>query len=174
TLMIASVSFFLGSCNGQAKPPDSSNYFIQIKEQAEAMAQLLLKKDFKSFAKFTHPKIVEMMGGEQKMIEGMEKDLKEMESQGTGFLNVTIGEPSKVIVVNNELQSTVPQTIEMKVPNGRLVAKSTLIAISTDNGKTWYFIDTSGKDIQAMKKIFPNLSEELVISEKQQPIFYKD
>jgi len=167
-------SLFIGACNGQTKTADSSNYSKTVKEQAETMGQLLLKKDFKSFAKFTYPKIVEMMGGEQKMIEVMEKGSKEMESEGTSFLNVTIGEPTKIITMENELQCMLQQTIEMKVPNGRLITKSTLIAISTDNGKNWYFVDTSGKDIQAMKEALPNLSGELIIPEKQQPTFYND
>lgn len=46
---------------------------------------------------------------------------------------------------------------------GQPVTESTLIAISTDNGKNWYFVDTPGKDIQTMKKALPNLSGELVI-----------
>ncbi len=171
---IATIFFFalfLTACNGQTKNID---YSKTIKEQAELMGQLLIKKDFMSFSKYTYPKIVEMMGGRHKMVEVMEKESKEMLSEGTDFLNVTFGEPSKIITIGTELQCSVPQTIEMKVPNGRLIIKSTLISISIDNGKNWYFIDTSGGDIQTMKKALPNLSEELIIPEKTQPIFYQE
>jgi len=108
------------------------------------------------------------------MIEVLENGSKEMESDGTRFLNVTFGEPSRIIVIKNQLQCTLPRTIEMKVPDGRLVVKSTLIAISTDKGKGWYFVDASGKDIQTLRKTLPNLSEELSIPENQEPTFYKD
>ncbi len=165
------ISLFWTTCIGQTKTIDHSK---TIKEQADIMGELLLKKDFSSFTKYTYPKVIEMMGGKQKMIAIMELGSKEMLSEGTDFLNVTIGEPSKIITIGIELQCTVPQTIEMKVRNGRLVTESTLIAISTDNGKNWYFVDTPGKDIQTMKKALPNLSGELVIPKKKQPIFYAD
>ena len=169
-LFISFLTFFLffTACNGQ------SDYSKVIKEQAETMGQFLLKKDFGSFCKYTYPKIIGMMGGRKKMIETMDKETQKMLSEGTDFISVTLGEPSKITTIGNELQCTVPQTVEMKVPNGRLEAQSTLIAISIDKGKNWYFVDTSGKDIQTMKKILPNLSGELVIPEKTQPIFYPE
>jgi len=167
-------SFFLSACNGQTKSDKSSNYTETIKSQAETMRQLMLKEDFSAFAKFTYPKVIEMMGGKEKMVEVMKRGSQQMESEGTKFLNVTIGEPSKIITTGSELQCTLPQTIEMKVANGKLITKSTLIAISTNNGKNWYFLDTSGKNIQTMHKILPNLSTELVISDKKEPTFHKD
>lgn len=164
------VLLFVTICNGQTK----NDYSKTIKEQTEMMGQFFLEKDFMSFSKYTYPKIIEMMGGKHKMVEAMEMVLEEMTSNGTDFLNITFGEPSKIITVGSELQCTVPQTIEMKIPEGKLISNSTLIAISIDNGKNWYFVDTSGKDIQAMKKALPNLSEELVIPEKTQPMFYQE
>lgn len=97
-----------------------------------------------------------------------------MNADGFDFLNATLGNPSEIITINNELQCTLPQNIEMKVPNGRLVSQSTLIAISSNGGENWYFIDTSGKDIQAMKRMFSNLSEKLVIPQQDKPIFYEN
>ena len=138
------------------------------------MMQYLMKKDFQSFSQFTYPKVVEMMGGREKMIAALEEGTKQMEAQETYFKNAYFGEPSKILSVGNELQCIVPQTIEMKVPNGKLVTKTALIAISNDKGKKWYFIDSGGKDLSTLKNALPNLSEELVIPEKQEPAFYKD
>ena len=159
------------SCNGQTKSPDLSKV---VKEQAEKMAHFLIEKDFDSFNNYTYPKIIEMMGGKKAMVEVMERGSKEMESEGTKILKVTLGEPSKILTENKELQCTLSQEIEMKVSNGRLVSKSTLIAISTDNGEKWYFMDASGKDILTMKSMLPNLSAELIIPKQSTPVFYKD
>jgi len=166
--------FFFFSCLAQTKPIYPSQYSKAISKQARIMGKLLLKKDFKSFSKYTYPKVVEMMGGKKKMIEVLKEGLKEMESNGTKILSVTIGEPSQIVAIENELQCTVPETLKLKVQNGTLITISTLIAISIDNGKNWYFVDTSGEDIQSMKKNLPNLSLDLVIPEKVAPIFYKD
>jgi hypothetical protein len=62
----------------------------------------------------------------------------------------------------------------MKVPEGRIVSKATLIAISNNNGKKWYFVDTAGKDFQTMRKTFPNLNEGLIIPEKERPVLYNN
>jgi hypothetical protein len=113
--------------NVQTKSVDSLNYEKIIISQAQIMGQLLLKKNFNAFVKYTYPKVVEMMGGETKMIEVLEKGSKQMESEGVKFLNVTIGQPSKIIAIDNELQCTLPETIEMKVPGGKLITRSTLI-----------------------------------------------
>ncbi len=171
---ILSILFFvclLTACKGQTKNADYSKAII---EQAEMMGAFLVKKDFNEFCKYTYPKIVEMMGGKQKMIEVLENGVKEMQKEGTAFLKVSFGVPSDVITTKNELQCTMPQTIEMKVPDGRLVSQSTLIAISTDKGLNWYFVDTSGKDIETMKKTLPNLSAELVIPKKTKPLLYAE
>ena len=138
------------------------------------MGQFLIKKDYNSFTKFTYPKLIEMMGGKEKMIEQISKEFKKMNADGFDFINITFGNSSEIITTNNELQSTLPQNIEMKVPGGRLVSQSTLIAISNNGGKNWCFIDSSGKDIQAMKRIFSNLSEKLVIPQQDKPTFYEN
>jgi hypothetical protein len=62
----------------------------------------------------------------------------------------------------------------MRVPGGRIVSQSTLIGISNNGGENWYFIDTSGKDIQTMKRSFSNLSEKLIIPQQVKPIFYEN
>src|SRR5688500_18978548 len=119
--IIALFLLFSSACISQTKSIDSSKYADIIKEQADSMGQLLLKKDLKAFSKFSYPKIVEMMGGESKMIEVLEAGLSKMESEGTSFLNANFGEPSKIIIKGNEMQCTIPQQIEMKVLNGRLI-----------------------------------------------------
>lgn len=165
---------FLFSYNIHAMLPDSSVYSKRIKEQAKAMGDFMLKKDFKSFAKFTYPKALELMGGEENMIKLMEDGEKGMTENGSFFMNVTLGEPSKVVENAGELQCTIPQVIEMKVSNGTLLVKSTLIAISIDKGKNWSFLDTADKTISDMRKVLPNLSEKIYLPPSQEPIFHKD
>lgn len=156
---------------GFAQTQPASEYNQTIKKQAETMGQALLKKDFTTFVQFAHPAILTMAGGKQKMVEGLSQGLKAMEAQGGGILNVAVGEPSRVLTTKDGLQCTLPQVMDLKVPNGKLVSKSTLIAVSTDKGANWYFIDTSGKDLATMQKVIPSLSSELVIPPTEEPKF---
>jgi len=168
------MSIFLSTINfAQNKPDKSVTHKSSIKSQAEKMGSLLLKNDFEGFIKYTYPKVVEKLGGKKKMIAIMQNGSRQMESEGSKFLNVTIGNPGKILTVGSELQSSLPQTIEMQVSGGKLITKSTLIAISSDKGVNWYFIDTSGKDIHQMRKLLPNLSTQLLIVKAEKPTFYK-
>ena len=40
----------------------------EVKKQAKAMADAFIKEDYKTFLKFTHPTLIQVMGGENKMI----------------------------------------------------------------------------------------------------------
>jgi hypothetical protein len=99
--LIILLSLFFGVCNSQISPADSK-YLKKIKKQAKTMGQLFIKKDFRAFVKFTHPKVVEMMGGKKQMIDFMEKGLKQMESQEISFINITFGEPTKIFTAGND------------------------------------------------------------------------
>lgn len=164
-VLILTVALFLGGCK--------KDNAVVVKEQANQMGQALIKKDFKGFAKFTYPKIAEMMGGQEKMISEMQTGFQQMDAAGYAFEKITIGEPSKIVTAEKELQCIVPQTTVMKVPGGKQTIKSTLIAISTNQGKSWYFVDAAGKTIDQIKAALPNVSNTLVIPPMEEPVFEK-
>jgi hypothetical protein len=174
TFIFLPLLFIACTSNRQVRNDEASDYSHTIKEQAETMKNFLLKKDFKSFTSFTYPKVVQMIGGEAKMVEMLENGMRNTEAQGTVFLDVIMGEPSNVIKQGSELQCTIPQTLKMKVPDGKLTQKSTLIGISMDHGNRWYFVDVSGKDLAEMQRALPNLSSELIIPEKEEPVLEKE
>lgn len=63
----------------------------------------------------------------------------------------------------------------MKVPGGRATAKSFLLGISTDKGKTWTFVDGNGiGDEKVKRKLLPNLPAEFKLPKKEKPVFRKD
>lgn len=167
--ILISLMLLISICKGQ---PDTTNHSKMIKAQADRMAELFLNKEYGSFIEFTCPAIIEMMGGKQKMLESLELGMKKTAADGMEVLNFIMGQPSKVVTSGNELQCTITQTIEMKMPKGRMVTNSTLIGVSSDKGKSWTFFDSRGKDIQTLQKMIPNLSVQLVIPEEQQPLFY--
>ncbi|PBQ33788.1 hypothetical protein CNR22_19035 [Sphingobacteriaceae bacterium] len=138
-------------------------YKKEIVRQANQMNVFLLKKDYKSFIKYANPALVNKLGGEAEMIVALKNGFKEMKTAGNSITKILVDEPNKVLAVGNELQTTVTETLEMKVKRGLLITKSVLIVISKDAGKHWYFMDTSGKDLKTLRTEMPELSEELVI-----------
>lgn len=150
------------------------NYADIIKEKVEIMGQSFLQKDFHTFVEFTYPTVVEMMGGKQKIAEAIAQGIEAMEAEGNSFVEISFGEPSEMIIEKEELQCTISQALQLKVPGGKFMIQSTLIAISIDHGRNWHFIDTSDKDIQMIKSMLPSLSERLVIPPLSNPVFYPE
>lgn len=157
-----------------------NEYTQAILLQADKMGRAFITKDYEAFIKYSHPTTVVMMGGEENMLEYIKTNFGQIEAEGVTFLNVNFGAPTEIIPVQNkdlnilELQCTLPQMVEMKVPGGQLTASTTLIAVSRDNGLNWYFIDTSGNDIITMRKIIPTLSPDIVLPEQHEPSFIAD
>ncbi len=166
-LLFFSLGLFAVVSSGQ-----NQNSIIKI--QAMDMARALLKKDFPAFTKFMHPQVVAMAGGEDKMLQRMDTVNSIARQFGAEIKKILIGNPGNIVRYKKDLQVTLPQTTEMKTGFGNLTLETTLIGISKDGGKNWYFIDTSVYNVQDVKKAMPDLSPNLVIPPAKPPKFVPD
>ena len=146
----------------------------KIKEQAQQTANALLQGDYETLMKFTHPKVIELIGGRDKMMTLLKNGTVEMQQQGVSFESVAIGDPSPTVKAGDELHCLVPQTIFMKVPKGKLKTESHLLAVSQDNGRNWVFIDTVKLDENNIKMVLPNYNFDLKLPPKSKPLFIPD
>jgi hypothetical protein len=152
---------------------DDTGLKKRVKADVEEMNKAILKEDFGKIADLTHPKIVEMVGGRQKMISLMESGFKDMKANGVSFLSTKVEESSDPVMGGSDLFIVVPFILEMKAPGGKLRGKSFVIGMSSDKGQSWKYIN-GDVDIKKVKELFPNLPEKLKIPEKQKPVFEKD
>jgi hypothetical protein len=106
------------------------------------MAGLYRSGDYKGFVKCFHPVIVKAAGGEAKMIELLSGQEEQIKKQGIVINGIVFNPPSEIVKSKNELQCTISQQTELKSAKAKIITYTTLIATSTDNGKTWKFIDT--------------------------------
>jgi hypothetical protein len=161
--------FFYDTLTAQVITADSTCH-INVEKQATLMANLLVKKEYKEFSKYTYAPILKMMGGVANMAAYMEKSLTKMEEEeGFSITKVTIENSTKMIHIKNQVQCTLTEIIEMKHSDGKLIQQSTLIAISDDQGKNWGFIDTHGKSLKELQMTLKELSNELIIPKRQEP-----
>lgn len=157
-----------------------NQYRETILNEAGKMGKAFIAKDYETFAKFSHPTTIVMMGGHDTMMKFIKSNFEQLEAEGVSFLDVTFGEPTQIIPIQNkdlnvlELQCTLPQSVKMGVPGGKVTANTTLIAVSRDNGTNWYFADVSGNNLETMRKIIPTLSPKLVIPQQEEPVFVPD
>lgn len=143
-----------------------------LKTAAQHMGSALVNKEYATFVKSTYPKVLaNMQGGLEKMATDLKLQVEGMEKNNNKIIAAWPGEPTAIIDTAGEWQATIPQKMTMELDNGNLTTETTLIAISPDKGKTWYFVDAADRDINAVRTMFPNFSSKLVLEKSPEPVF---
>lgn len=142
-----------------------------IRGQALEMVRALQKKDFPTFSKYMHPKVLEMAGGTSKLIRQMDTMNVMAKQFGAEIKKINIGYPGTIVTYKKQLQTVIPEITELTSAFGDVAMETSLIAISDDEGKTWKFIDTSMTNVKELKKAMPDLSPNLVIPAMKPPKF---
>lgn len=145
------------------------NFSTTIKVQAMDMAGAFIKNDFAKFSKYMHPNIIQFAGGKEKMKAGMDSAYAAMKLFGVTFKRYWIGTPGEIVIYKNQLQGILPVSTVMKTPMGELFAESSMLVISEDKGKNWYFVDTNVYRADRIKNILPDISPKLVIPPMKKP-----
>jgi hypothetical protein len=139
-------------------------------EQAKAVAKAVLDEDYNKLVDGTHPKVVEIMGGKEKMIETTKVIMKNLKDMGFKFKSHTVGKPHEPVIDGKTAYLVLPTTLELTTPDSKIVTESYLLGMTTDGGKTWVFVDGAGMEQKAIKdKVFPKLPEGLKLPEKKPP-----
>jgi hypothetical protein len=152
-----------------ARKPPAPNHATTIKVQAMEVGTAFMNNDFNTFVQYMHPDIIAYAGGKEKMKEKMDSAYLMMKQFNVSFKKYWIGTPGPVIKYKNQLQAVLPESTIVVTPMGELSAETTMLVISYDNGKHWYFIDTNVYKADKLKNILPDLSPELVIPPRKKP-----
>jgi len=141
-----------------------------VKEQANIMARAVLKGDYKTLVDHMYPRLVTMMGGKEKMLAQANAGMAQLKAQGIVFENAKAGSPGKFYKAGKEIHCLVPETLTVKLPNGRITTQSYLLAVSGDGGKSWSFLDLNKSTIAQIPKLFPYFNPALKIPEPKVPV----
>jgi hypothetical protein len=142
-----------------------------VKDQARAACDALVSGDLDKFVGWTHPKLVQAMGGRERLVELLKTGQKEMAKQGIQLLSASIQSRVELAQGGDDRFAIVPYDLEMSVPAGRALVRTWLLGVSPDQGKTWTFIDGGKLNAAAIKEYFPNFPGKLALPAKQQPQF---
>ena len=142
-----------------------------IKTQAIEMGKALTNNDAENFQKYMHPKVIEKAGGPDKIKAYMDSGFARFKKFNGQITKITYGNPAEIVNFKKELQTTLPQTTEISTSLVNVVFESTLIAISQDKGKNWYFVDANMYQINETKGNLPEISPDLVIPPPTKPKF---
>lgn len=168
------LSLIICSCKSQNKSFNvDSTAKKNLETQVNQMTQAFISSDYETLVKFTYPAIVKKAGGIENSVAQIQKDVEDLKAQGVTFDSVSVGEPSIFVRAGEEIHTVIPQTQFLNVPRGTIKAESYLLAITQDQGKTWYFLDTAEIDSNNVRKILPNYNFDLKIPPSKEPVLIK-
>jgi hypothetical protein len=149
----------------------SQNMASVIKTQALEMARAIAKKDFEKVATFMHPNL-SSEAKKQMQAPGMMDSLnKAMAQFKPEVKSIIIGNPGEIVTHKKVMQALLPQEMEIKTTLLSVAFETTLVAISEDGGKKWYFVDANMYKQESVKTKLPELSPQLVLPAMKKPKF---
>jgi hypothetical protein len=138
----------------------------QIRKGAGDVGAALLAGNYGTVLDLTYPAIVEIMGGREEALGVIEKQMSTIREKGISLTSFKVGDPSEIKAGGSELFAAIPTTLEMKAPQTKIVANSYLVAVSSNQGKSWFYADGSNLTPELMNTIFPKFPKELKLPEK--------
>jgi hypothetical protein len=148
----------------------------QIRKLAAENSAALASGNYARLVDLTYPKVVEMIGGREKMIEMLRRGSEEMKAHGSAILAAEVGEPKEVVTAGDKQFAIVPMTVRIQVPEGTLRSTGFLISISEDRGKTWTFLDGAGitkepgKEREKLAQVIPDFPTQLSLPAREPPV----
>ena len=165
TIFIIHFSFFI------FHSVSAQQFSSKIKISAMEMSRALIAKKSSVFLQFMHPSMVKLAGGKAQLSVITDSALTVFEQFGGKISKINYGNPSEVVEYKKTMQSVLPQSTFLTSPLGDVELSSSLIAISTDKGANWTFIDTNLFGIDKIKSVMPDISPLLVIPKATAPKF---
>jgi len=148
----------------------------RIRQFAAENSAALTSGNYARLVELTYPKVVEMSGGRDKMIETLRRGSEDMKAHRSAILGAEVSEPKEVVTAGEKQFAIVPMTVRLQVPDGTLREKGFFIAVSEDRGKTWTFIvgtglvTEPGKEKQKLAQVLPDFPPQLSLPAREQPI----
>ena len=133
----------------------------EIRAAAEKEADALVHGDYDTVAIFTYPRIVELSGGRPGLVKLLSSGFADMKTKGISLASTVIGEPGPLVRSGAKLYSVVPAIVVIKAPGTKITQPSYLLAISSDSGATWTFIDGAGINPATISQVIPDLPSDL-------------
>jgi len=142
-----------------------------IRAAAMEMGKALVGKNSDLFLSYMHPSMITLAGGKSQLKVITDSALTVFEKFGGRISKINYGTPSEVINYKDMLQAVLPQSTFLTSLLGDVEFSSSLIAISSDKGATWKFIDTNLFGIRKVKEVMPDISSDLKIPKSAPPKF---
>jgi len=154
-----------------AAPPSAPDAKVRqlVKGKVEELHQALVKQEYAKVADLTHPKVIEEHGGRQKMIATVKATMQQLNESGFTFRVVKVELPTAFARAGNDTSVIAPLTLEATGLGFKVTQKTFLVGVSSDQGKTWTFINGDLGEA-AVRKLLPDLPKKLTLPKTEKVV----
>jgi hypothetical protein len=131
----------------------------------DSMIALFKRKDWKTYADYMNPTVIEMLGGKDSFVKYLQEQMKILDEADMQIYKT--GKILQLVKINGQYQCIVESFIQMKMSGMTISGSSYDIAIS-DHGLKWtFFRITETATTAQIKEIFPGLSPDFKLPRAQ-------
>ena len=151
---------------------NGQNLSDKIEKSTLSFRELFLEKDFETLSDFATPKLIEYLKTKQDLVFLLTELSKNYEAKGVKVTNISFGKNSEIISYKNQLQCSIPFSLEMEDVKKKVKFTAGLALISFDKGETWFYTFKVEKDPKTNNEIL-DLDARIIIDERNQIIVNK-
>ncbi|MEM9548098.1 MAG: hypothetical protein AAGA77_19110 [Bacteroidota bacterium] len=155
-LLVGLISLMVYNTNKHKNKLDKVTVEENLNTYFNKMGETLIRKRSDQFVDFVHPILYQSIGGKEKLTQIM--------SALYADLSITEAKIDKILKTNIQdeaIQALLIQNFTIRKDGQQTETTSKSFAFSYDGGRTWSFAGTENRSFDEMKKILPELSEEL-------------
>lgn len=140
---------------------------LAIGTQAQEYAHALEKANWEAVMDQTFPPLLEKNGGRQKMIAQAKASMQDMQARGFTLKKAELSTPLGVYHSGDYLMSVVPMRLTFDGALGKIYSESSILAVSSDEGNSWKFIDMAQVQMIELTALFPAINPNMKIPVKR-------
>ena len=141
-----------------------------LKKGADSLMILLQKEQFESYTKSIYPPVVEMAGGIEPYARLISNTKNAWKNAGFLTKEIVFDELSKVVQAGNEMHAILKYKASYTMQTNHFLGSIYLLAISNDQGTSWYYLDLESYDKDGIKDFVPNYNDELLYPVIEAPV----
>jgi hypothetical protein len=147
---------------------------VYIQEAAQAYFNAKMCDDYETILGYTYPDVIEKAGGPENVKTALIQIQETQRRKGFALQQYKLNPPLQQSKVGEETHAIVPITTIARVPGGRVITDTHIIAVGTEENKRWYIIETTSLDDRNINKVLANWDETMLIPYKKAPIYKED
>lgn len=154
----------LAGCEAEPKPPPSK---ALVRKLANQFLDASRKGDMQRVIDLTYPTVIDGLGGREKAIRVLSESHKKLRQDGLTIVRSEAETIGSFFTDRRWTFSVVSTRTEFNIPDGKMLERSYLLALSIDGGESWKFVQGSGLESEEVRNIaIPKLPEGLELPEK--------